>query len=55
MSAQEEYNREVVAKARDVVKEAGLEKLPLTQALAQIAHGFRDRGAGAVQDFIDGK
>jgi len=55
MSAQDEYNREVVAKARDIVAAAGLDRLPLTQALGQIAHAFRARGIDSTLAVIDGQ
>jgi hypothetical protein len=50
---QDDYNRAVVAKARDLVAAAGLDKLPLTQALGQIAHAFGKRGVDDTLAWLD--
>jgi len=54
MSAQDDYKSEVASRARDLVAAAGLDKMPLTQALGQITRCFGTRGAADVLAFIDG-
>ena len=53
MSAQDEYNREVVQNARRVVAAAGLDKLPLVMALRQIAVAFEAAGPDKALQMID--
>ena len=54
MSAQDEYNREVVQNARRIVAAAGLDKLPLVMALRQIAVAFEAAGPDkALQMIVD--
>lgn len=53
MSAQDEYNREVVQNARRIVAAAGLDKLPLVMALRQIAVALEAAGPEKALQMID--